>query len=92
MFSTSGPFWEATGELPAKSRFLTIKPFGMTRAFVGALSRALTHATVWPSDRNPDATFDVHFRQPDTEDKKLRKDPFGGPCFEGTLRKSFLSE
>jgi len=26
------------------------------------------------------------FRQPDTEDKKLRKDPFGGPCFEGTLR------
>jgi hypothetical protein len=23
----------------------------------------------------------------DTEDKELRKDPFGGPCFEGTLRK-----
>jgi hypothetical protein len=22
----------------------------------------------------------------DTEDKKLRKDPFGGPCFEGPLR------
>jgi hypothetical protein len=33
-----------------------------------------------------DATFGVHFRQPETEDKKLRKDPFGGPCFEGTLR------
>jgi hypothetical protein len=23
----------------------------------------------------------------DTEDKELRKDPLGGPCFEGTLRK-----
>jgi len=34
-----------------------------------------------------DATFGVHFAQPDTEDRKLRKDPFGGPCFEGTLRK-----
>jgi hypothetical protein len=33
-----------------------------------------------------DATFGEHFRQPETEDKKLRKDPFGGPCFEGTLR------
>jgi hypothetical protein len=29
------------------------------------------------------------FRQPETEDKKLRKDPFGGPCFEGTLRNRF---
>jgi hypothetical protein len=26
-------------------------------------------------------------RQPESEDRKLRKDPFGGPCFEGTLRK-----
>jgi len=37
-------------------------------------------------------TFGVHFAQPDTEDKKLRKElTLEVPCFEGTLRK-FLSE
>jgi hypothetical protein len=50
---------------------------------VGARMR--TTVCVFRSERN--ATFGGHFAQPDTEDKKLRKDPFGGPCFEGTLRK-----
>jgi hypothetical protein len=91
--SLESPFWEAeTGELPAKSRFLTglSARFGMTNLWAMTnlwVWRSRIRATVWPSDRNHYATFGAHFRQPDTEDKKLRKDPFGGPCFEGTLRK-----
>jgi len=51
---------------------------------------ALTRATVWPSVRSKNANFGVHFAQPDTEDKKLRKERLlGGPCFEGTLRSGF---
>ena len=35
------------------------------------------------------ASFGVHFAQPDTEDKKLRKElTLEVPCFEGTLRKT----
>ena len=75
------------GELPAKprSRFLTglSARLGMTRLLGAAL--AARNSMVFRSGGN--ANFGVHFRQPDTEDKKLRKDPFGGPCFEGTLRK-----
>ena len=49
-------------------------------------------ATVWPSVRVKTPSFGVHFAQPDTEDKKLRKElTLEVPCFEGTLRK-FLSE
>jgi hypothetical protein len=55
-----------------KSRFLTIRPFGMTNFW--GLSGALTRATVWPSVRGKTPTFGVHFAQPGTEDKKLRKE------------------
>jgi hypothetical protein len=84
MFSTSGPFWEAAaGELPAKSRFLTMNPFGMTTLKGRSMTR---NSMAFRSEHN--ATFGARIlRQPGTEDKKLRKDPFGGPCFEGTLRK-----
>ena len=53
---------------------------------------ARMRATVWPSVLR-DADFGAGAftlavsRQPQTEDKKLRKDlKLGGPCFEGTLR------
>jgi cell division FtsZ-interacting protein ZapD len=53
---------------------------------------ARMRATVWPSVAGENAKFGVHFAQPDTEDKKLRKElTLEVPCFEGTLRK-FLSE
>jgi hypothetical protein len=55
------------------------------------LSGALTRATVWPSVPGKTPTFGVHFAQPDTEDKKLRKElalevlalkvPFGNAVF-----------
>ncbi len=42
-------------------------------------------ATVWPSASK------AHFpAQAEAEDKKLRKDPFGGPCFEGTVQNSLI--
>jgi len=42
-------------------------------------------ATVWPSARDePITDFSAHA---EAEDRKLRKDPIGGPCFEGTLQK-----
>ena len=41
-------------------------------------------ATVWPS-ASKEALISAHA---EAEDKKLRKElAFGGPCFEGTLRK-----
>jgi hypothetical protein len=43
---------------------------------------ARIRATVWPSGR-----INATFGACRSEDRKLRKDPFGGPCFEGTLRK-----
>lgn len=46
----------------------------MTRLLV-RLGAALARATVWSSGRDQNANFGVHFTQPDTEDKKLRKDP-----------------
>jgi hypothetical protein len=43
------------------------------------------HATVWSSALDKFRTeYSVHA---ETEDRKLRKDPIGGPCFEGTLQK-----
>ena len=54
----------------------------------GCVGRSLRlRATVWPSGRGKTPLSERILRQPETEDKKLRKDPFGGPCFEGTLRK-----
>jgi hypothetical protein len=45
---------------------------------------------VFRSVKNEAALVSAHA---EAEDKKLRKDPtLGGPCFEGTLRKCFLSE
>jgi len=38
------------------------------------------HATVWSSAQN------TTFAHGKAEDEKLRKELFGGPCFEGTLR------
>ena len=75
------------GELPAKRKVPPLYPLGMTRLLVG---RSRIRATVWSSVRT-NATFGALFGQPDTEDKKLRKDLLlvGGPCFEGTLRKYF---
>ena len=71
------------GRAASDSRFLRIKPFGMTRLGVRILGQgALTRATVWPSGR-----INATFGACRSEDRKLRKDPFGGPCFEGTLRK-----
>ena len=55
-------------------------------AATGELEAALKRATVCVFRSERAATFGGHFAQPDTEDKKLRKDPFGGPCFKGTLR------
>ncbi len=45
-------------------------------------------ATVWSSVRTR-TPLSAHA---DTEDKKLRKDPFGGPCFEGTLREAIYAK
>ena len=83
MISTMGisVLGAATGELPAKTK---IPRFARNDKwfYLGARAR---NSMVFRS--GPNANFGVHFTQPDTEDKKLRKDPFGGPCFEGTLRK-----
>jgi hypothetical protein len=43
---------------------------------------AQKHATIWPSASK--APSSAHA---EAEDRKLRKDPSGGPCFEGTLQK-----
>ncbi len=58
---------------------------GKTWSGTGELDGAARkqHATVRPSGRER-TPLSAHA---DSEDKKLRKDPFGGPCFEGTLRK-----
>jgi hypothetical protein len=53
--------------------------FGMTMAFGWALVDAQQYGL-------PVGTMTPLSAHADTEDKKLRKDPFGGPCFEGTLR------
>ena len=70
----SGNPGRGRGELPANSRFLTIKPFGMTRLRAGiyfnGFNGAQTRATVWSSIR----TRRQFRRMPTTEDKKLRKD------------------
>jgi len=88
MISTTGPFWEAgAGELTRTLKQVPHRAFSPIRNDK-AFGLALT--TARNSMRLPfggSATFGGHFAQPDTEDKKLRKDPFGGPCFEGTLRK-----
>jgi hypothetical protein len=52
-------------------------------------------ATVWPSVPGKTPTFGVHFAQPDTEDKKLRKEltlevlalkvPFGNAVFPNEI-------
>ena len=57
-----GKFGGEGGRAASDSRFLTIKPFGMTTAFGGrAASGALIRATVWPSVWN-DANFGLHLR------------------------------
>jgi len=43
---------------------------------------AQEHATIWPS-----ASMAPSSAHAEAEDRKLRKDPIGGPCFEGTLQK-----
>jgi len=58
-------------------------------ALGGALFMHTRNSMVFRPGAN--AIFGVHFREPDTEDKKLRKDPFGGPCFEGTLRTAYVN-
>jgi hypothetical protein len=52
MISTSGESWGTAGELPAKSGFLTINPFGMT-----TLRSARMHATVCAFRSGSDASF-----------------------------------
>ncbi len=73
-----------------KSRFLTIKPFGMTNAFDQAYA-ALVRATVWSSGRGQNATFGEPFGQPRYGRQEIEKRSYllGGPCFEGTLRNVF---
>ena len=52
-------------------------------------SGARMRATVWPSVRGKTPISACIFAQPDTEDKKLRKElTLEVPCFEGTLRKT----
>ncbi len=49
---------------------------------------SLQHATIWPSALDyKHADESAHA---EAEDRKLRKDPIGGPCFEGTLQKPAL--
>jgi hypothetical protein len=61
----------AAGELPAKTK---IPRYARNdKAFVW---RSQTRATVWPSVRDKTPLSALHLRQPDTEDKKLRKDPY----------------
>ena len=47
-------------------------------------------ATVWglPPGLENKSRSRLIFGARAAEDRKLRKDPFGGPCFEGTLRKA----
>ena len=78
------------GNLPLKERSGRAKPQGLKPESVfGSLRRGYKprpfktarNRMVFRSEMRP---LSAHA---DTEDKKLRKDPFGGPCFEGTLRK-----
>ncbi len=51
---------------------------------------AQQHATIWPSalDLQQHRFLGARIsRNTAAEDRKLRKDPNGGPCFEGTLQK-----
>jgi len=89
MISTSGKTEGRGQESCQRKQIPHDKAVRNDKAFVlGTLGLgALTRATVWPSVRSKNANFGVHFAQPDTEDKKLRKDlTLEVPCFEGTLR------
>ena len=101
MISTSGRFWGAgAGELPLTQKQVPHRAFSPIRndnaLGLGALNARNSMAFRSEHRRHfPAYTLfatglrQSFLRQPRTEDKKLRKDPFGGPCFEGTLRKLF---
>ena len=74
----------------ARSRFLTglSARFGMTMLFVAARFQH-TSARNGMASRSGLTNADIPAHA-EAEDRKLRKDPtFGGPCFEGTLRKAY---
>jgi hypothetical protein len=86
MISTSGIFAEREREScqpkTNRSRFLTIRPFGMTWLFSDG---AHDNTQPYGLPIGDNATFGArrYGRQ------EIEKRSFGGPCFEGTLRKAF---
>jgi len=88
MISTSGKVGAAAGELASKNQDSSLRSeWQALRGWRlwGALYAYAQQYGLPVGMKTP--LSERILRQPETEDKKLRKDPFGGPCFEGTLRK-----